>query len=123
MPPSPSLYVTKDSGQRVDFETGSRRDVEDGKLDFTLIPWMSLRRYVELLQRGADKYGRNNWRKGQSMARGERSLARHFAQYLAGERDEDHLAAIVFNAVLLMDHEDRLARGELPKSLDDREPV
>jgi hypothetical protein len=118
-----SSFVTKDSGERTDFGTGSVRDVETGKLDLTLLfgfrhAW---RRFVGLLQRGADKYGRHNWQKGQSLSRAERSLLRHVDAYLAGERDEDHLAAVIFNAALILDHEERIASGELPAELDDRD--
>jgi proteasome lid subunit RPN8/RPN11 len=71
--------------------------------------------------KGAGKYGRHNWRKGQSLARAERSLERHLAAYMNGERDEDHLAALVFNAFLIQDHEARIASGQLPANLDDRD--
>ena len=115
-------FAVKDSGARVDFSTGSRRDVEDDKLDWTLLPFFGLRRVVRHLMKGASKYGRNNWRLGQSMGRADRSLLRHAIDgYFAGDRSEDHLAAIVFNAVLLMDHEERIAAGELPAELDDRD--
>jgi hypothetical protein len=36
---------------------------------------------------------------------------------MEGERTEDHLAAIVFNAMVLMDLEVRVRAGKLPKSL------
>jgi len=114
-------FTVKDSGARMDFVTGSRRDTEDGKPDFTLLPWVALARFAFHLMKGAVKYGRHNWQKGQSMSRAERSLGRHYAGYLAGDRSEDHLSAIMFNAGLLIDHEERIARGELPASLDDRD--
>ena len=114
-------FVVKDSGKRTEFETGSRRDTEDDKPDFTLLPWVALARFAFHLMKGAVKYGRKNWEKGQSMSRAERSLGRHYAGYLAGDRSEDHLSAIMFNAGLLIDHEERIARGELPASLDDRD--
>lgn len=114
-------FTVKDSGARLDFVTGSRRDVEDGKPDWTLLPWVALGRVAEHLRKGAVKYGRHNWSKGQSMGRAERSLGRHYVQYLQGDRSEDHLSAIVFNACLLLDHEQRIARRELPASLDDRD--
>lgn len=118
---STTEFVTKDSGQRVEWATGSRRDVEDGKLDYSLLPYKSLRRLIGLYMRGAEKYGRYNWQKGQDMGRVDRSLGRHFAQYMIGERDEDHLAAIAWNAICLMDHEDRIESGELPSSIDTRD--
>ena len=114
-------FVVKDSGARVDFATGSRRDVEDDKPDYTLLPWLALARVARHLMKGAVKYGRNNWRLGQAMGRADRSLMRHVVQYTQGDRSEDHLSAIVFNACLLLDHEQRIAAGELPAELDDRD--
>lgn len=115
-------FVIKDSGKREDFGTGSVRDTEDGKVDWTLLPTIAMARFVRHLMRGAKKYGRHNWTKGQSMARAERSLCRHLVAYMEGERTEDHLAAIVFNASVLMDHEERIKTGALPAHLDDRDP-
>lgn len=37
-------YETKDSGQREEFATGSRRDTREGKGRFDLIPWEVIRR-------------------------------------------------------------------------------
>jgi len=55
------------------------------------------------------------------MARAERSLFRHLIAYQAGQHDEDHMAAVVFNACVILDHEERIAAGELPERLDDRD--
>lgn len=113
-------FVTKDSGTRVEFDTGAVRDTEDGKLRYDLIPLDALDRWAGLMTRGMRKYGERNWERGQSMARMESSALRHLIQYLKGERDEDHLAAVLFNVGALIDHEERIARGELPSHLDDR---
>ena len=34
----PSGFVVKDSGVREDFDSGMRRDTEEGKPDYTLLP-------------------------------------------------------------------------------------
>lgn len=94
-------FTVKDSGQRLDFESGMVRDVEEGKADFTLIRrGPMLRRWAEHMTKGAVKYGRHNWTLACSqdeLERFERSAARHFEQWIDGERDEDHAAAVVFN--------------------------
>lgn len=94
-------FVVKDSGKREEFDSGMRRDTEDGKPDFTLIRRGPMfRRWAEHLTKGAVKYGRHNWTKANSMEeleRFQRSAARHFEQWLDGDRDEDHAAAVMFN--------------------------
>lgn len=95
-----SDYITKDSGKREEFSTGMVRDTQDGKPRYDLIDRPFLRRWAELMARGAEKYGPNNWRKAETqeeLDRFEASMLRHVFQYLEGDRSEDHGAAIVFN--------------------------
>ena len=99
--PLRDTYETKDSGARQQFEGGGQRDVEDGKIDYTLAyDGPMFERYAALMTRGAKKYEARNWMKFSdeaALARAKRSLARHYHQYMAGAEDEDHAAAIVFN--------------------------
>lgn len=101
-------FETKDSGQRQDLANGMVRDVADDKPDWTLLlDGPLLRRWCELLQRGAKKYGKRNWTRcltanpgdsrDQTKARFLESAFRHFMQWVQGDRDEDHAAAVVFN--------------------------
>ncbi len=100
-------YETKDSGHRETYPSGMVRDTQDGKPRFDLmwplgVPYEEqfLTRVAALLARGAVKYGDRNWEKGNSeeeLNRALASAARHFAQWLSGEDDEDHGAAVVFN--------------------------
>lgn len=113
-------FETKDSGERVEFATGSRRDTDKGKPRYDLIPLRALRRWADLMARGAEKYGERNWEKGQSMARIQSSALRHLIQYMEGQTDEDHLAATLFNVGALIDHEERIRDGLLPAELEDR---
>lgn len=50
-------YVTKDSGKRQDYESGMKRDVQEGKPRYDLIYEPMLTRWAELMARGAEKYG------------------------------------------------------------------
>jgi len=94
-------FVVKDSGKREDFASGMRRDVEDGKPDYLLVrDGPMFERLAIHLTKGAEKYGRSNWTLASSQAeyeRFQRSAARHFEQWLRGDRDEDHAAAVLFN--------------------------
>ncbi|MFA6325370.1 MAG: dATP/dGTP diphosphohydrolase domain-containing protein [Candidatus Paceibacterota bacterium] len=93
-------FITKDSGKRVNFDSGFQRDVNDGKPRYDLIPTELLKRLAELYQRGAEKYDDNNWRKAESpkeINRFKESAWRHFIQWASGEMDEDHAIAAVWN--------------------------
>lgn len=101
-------YKTKDSGQREQFSSGSRRDTRVGKGRYDLISTVGMKRLADLYERGADKYEDRNWEKGQPISRLMDSLIRHAFNYLDGEDTEDHLAAIAWNAFAAMHMEDRL---------------
>lgn len=93
-------FITKDSGVREEYDSGMVRDTQDGKPDYTLIDRAFLKRWAELMTRGAEKYGRENWRNANSQAELDRfksSANRHLIQWLDGETDEDHAAAVAFN--------------------------
>ena len=94
-------YETKDSGNRQTFDSGMQRDTADDKTDWSLVyDGPMLERYAELMTRGARKYSARNWMKAAGQAELDRfrsSAARHFAQWLRGDDDEDHAAAVVFN--------------------------
>lgn len=94
-------FEVKDSGEREEYPSGMRRDTEEGKIDFTLVldgPMM--RRYAAHLTKGASKYGPRNWQHANSveeLERFRRSAFRHFVQWMEGDVDEDHAAAVWFN--------------------------
>jgi hypothetical protein len=99
-------YETKDSGQRQDYASGMRRDVQTDKPDLT--SWMNEVPYKEsflyrvgcLAARGAEKYGRSNFQLANSQEELDRfkaSAFRHMMQWQYNETDEDHAAAVVFN--------------------------
>jgi hypothetical protein len=94
------VFETKDSGKRVEFNSGMKRDTDDGKPRYDLIPKCMLKRWAELMARGARKYNDRNWEKANSVEELDRfkaSAFRHFMQWQNNEYDEDHAAAILFN--------------------------
>lgn len=99
-------YATHDSGQRRSFGTGAVRDIDDGKPRYDLIPPHALRRVAMLYTRGAVKYGENNWHKGIPTQQMLASAMRHLEAYRRGEQDEDHLAAVVWNVLAIMQYEE-----------------
>jgi hypothetical protein len=96
-------YVTENLGEHTPLGgRGSVRDTQKGKLRFDLVGMEGLERLVALYTRGADKYGDNNWRKGQPVSRYWASLLRHAFMWAMGYRKEDHLAAVCWNAFGIM---------------------
>lgn len=97
--------ITKDSGKRRTFSTGMNRDVNEGKPRYDLIVPKGVQesmvdRWAGLMARGAEKYGDRNWEKAATQEEHDRfveSAFRHFMQWINGDEDEDHAAAVFFN--------------------------
>lgn len=103
----PPKFVTKDSGKREQFDSGMQRDTQEGKARWDLlfpqdVPYNEqfLTRVAELLARGAEKYDARNWEQAAGeveLDRFKSSALRHMMQWAAGDTDEDHASAVVFN--------------------------
>jgi len=117
--PKAPCFTTKDSGERVEFDSGMKRDVTAGKArpDLVLDGPMFVR-WAALMTRGAEKYEPGNWLKAAGQAEYNRFLEscfRHFTCWYYWRRyglnleqwpngpitreplSEDHAAAIMFN--------------------------
>jgi len=106
-------FETKDSGQRKVYTSGLHRDNGDKPL-YTEVYYPLVKRHAELMMRGAVKYDRGNWKKActeEDLQRFKDSLLRHTYQYLMGDQDEDHAAAILFNIYGCEMIEDKLKEG------------
>lgn len=112
-------FETKGGDAREQWATGSQRDSRAGRGRFDLLPPRAIARLAQLYERGAAKYGDRNWEKGQPLSRYLDSALRHMFQLLAGDEDEDHAAAVAWNALGFMETQRRVRGGELPKELDD----
>ncbi len=99
-------FKVKDSGKREEFDSGMVRDTTEGKVDYTrCLEGPMLERWAAHLAKGAIKYpdvsmGVANW----TLASGPKELhrfkvsaLRHMIQWMRGETDEDHAAAVFFN--------------------------
>jgi len=100
-------FVIRDSGKRETFPSGAVRDTNEGKIRWDLLPLEALKRVAQHYTNGAKKYEANNWKKGISTERFIESAFRHWAEYLLGETDEDHLSAVVFNILGIIYNEER----------------
>jgi hypothetical protein len=109
----------EDSGDRQTFETGAIRDTAEDKPRPDLISPFMMCRVGEWLRKGALKYEERNWEKGIPFSRCTASLYRHLVKYMKGYRNEDHLSAIIFNAMAMVHYEEMIKLGALPASLND----
>lgn len=105
-PPMPT------SGSKTTFSTGAVRDSTEGKSRMELIPWDLMSRVAKRYEDGAKAYGNNNWRKGQLSSHVFASMMRHAMQWVIGDRSEDHLSAVVWNALALMNNEEYFSTNE-----------
>lgn len=95
-----------DSGERQEFDTGAVRDPQQGKGRYDLISPYALKRLALHYEAGAAKYDDRNWEQGIPASRCFSSAVRHLFQWLAGQRDEDHLAAAAWNIFAIIHFEE-----------------
>ena len=98
--------------------TGGVKDSQEGRGDFSLLPYEPQRQLAEHLRFGAAKYTRNNWRKGIGVARLVSAIRRHAGQ-LGEDNSENHLAAILAEASFAVQIIKDIKDGKLPRELDD----
>ena len=101
------------SGKTRSFESGSIRDDATGKPAMELLPLDLLMRVATWYALGAEKYGEDNWRLGQPQRKVIGSLLRHLTKYMMGQDDEDHLSAVIWNALCLMHVDENLRDTDL----------
>lgn len=99
-------FTVKDSGARQSFDSGMVRDTSANKIDYTrVLDGPMFDRWAQHLTVAAQKYpdiapGVANWTLADGpdeLARFQQSAFRHFRQWLRGDTDEDHAAAVLFN--------------------------
>jgi hypothetical protein len=70
--------------QMIEPDVGLKHD--QGKLDYTLVPWDGLEEVIKVLEFGANKYSRDNWRKVENAeARYMAAAFRHMVAHNFGE--------------------------------------
>ena len=116
-----SEYTIKDSGKRQQFTTGSVRDLNVDKGDFSLLPCRAIALLAKHFQAGCKKYGAANWKRGQPLSRYVDSGLRHAFKHLNGDTDERHDIAAAWNFMCLIETRQMIEDGLLPKELDDLE--
>jgi len=110
-----SKYGMTDSGKRQSFGKGMAiRDTADDKPRPDLISPFAEERQGHWLRMARPStpsaIGKTGCRSRAAWPRSKR----HVMKYQQGKRDEDHLAAIMFNAMALIHYEEMIERGRLP---------
>jgi len=87
--------------------TGLATKYDKDKIQYSLIPPECLEELAKLYTTGANKYGKDNWKKGFADGQLESALMRHFEAYRKGEsRDKQdgqlHLTSVAWCAFTLM---------------------
>ena len=96
-----------DTGKRINYgeDAAIREDASDkGRQD--LISPFALTRLGKWYGLGAKKYSDRNWERGMNYSRYTASMFRHLISWMKGMEDEDHLAAIAWNAFAIMHHQE-----------------
>jgi hypothetical protein len=114
------MWTTKSTEKNDEFTTGSKRGSQEGKTRYDLIDPYFLKELGDLMHRGEKIYGENNWKLGQPISRTYASLLRHTVELVLYPKDEEnHLAAIAYNTMVIIHHIRAIAEGELPSELAD----
>jgi hypothetical protein len=111
--------VKDDGGVRDVTAAGGERESAIGKGRFDLLPPTALLRLAQHYENGARKYAPRNWEKGLPLSRFIDSAFRHLVQFMDGDREEDHLAAVLWNIAGYIQTEEWIRRGCLPAVLND----
>lgn len=85
----------------------SFKKADEGKLQWSLMPFEQLEDVVRVLMNGAKKYARDNWKKCDDINRYKDALMRHVVSYIKGEKNDpednlSHLAHAMCNCLFLM---------------------
>lgn len=112
-------YQVKVSGETQEFSSGAHRDKQTGKGRYDLISVFALREIARVYEDGARAYGPRNWEKGFPLSRLLDSAMRHLCQCIEGKDDENHAAQAAWNMMAFIHTRELIARGILPKELND----
>lgn len=113
-----------DGGARINYgETAAQREPATGKGRPDLISPFGLNRLAKWYELGSMKYGDRNWEKGMPFSRYTASMFRHVIQWMMGDESEDHLAAVTWNALGIIHHQElgELEWDDMPHYLNKNE--
>ena len=112
--------TVKDDGtpKKEEIPGGGLRQGSNDRYD--LISAVALQRLARHYGNGAVKYVDHNWRKGITISGCIRAIMSHTVKLMMCLEDEDHAAAVAWNAFAIIETLERIKTGSLPAELDDR---
>jgi hypothetical protein len=111
-------FALQDTGRRKLFDTGAQRDAGAGRGYFHCLPYVAIEALAKLYEAGATKYGRDNWKLGMPLNCYLDSMLRHALKLAEARVDEDHAAAVMWNAAGFIWTANEIREGRLAKELD-----
>lgn len=90
VPNPPTIIMTDELKKRLDEMKTSAVKADEGKADWSLVPFEALEGMVKVLEFGAKKYSRNNWQTngGFEWLRVFSSTMRHMFAWVSGEDND-----------------------------------
>jgi len=85
-------------GEMKKTELGAMRESNKGRGRFDLIPYEAMEALAIWYEKAAEKYPERDWEKGMSVKDCINRMLRHGLKASNGWTDEDHLAAVMWNA-------------------------
>lgn len=89
-------------GEMEQTAAGAKRESNKGRGRFDLIPYEAVERLAIWYELGAEKYAERNWEQGLSVKDCVNRMVRHALKVASGRTDEDHLAAVMWNAAAII---------------------
>ena len=80
-----------------EYNTGAVRSADAESVRYDLISPIGLRAVAEACAEGAEKYDDYNWERGMPASDLLNHALRHIYEFLAGDRDENHLGHAAWN--------------------------
>lgn len=93
-----SPKMVSGQGEMKKTEFGALRESNQGRGRFDLIPYEAVEALAKWYEAGAEKYDERNWESGISVKDCINRMCRHASKVASGWTDEDHLAAVMWNA-------------------------
>lgn len=110
-------------GEMEQTDLGAKRESNKGRGRFDLLPYEAMEALAIWFEQGAEKYEDRNWEKGISVKDCVNRMIRHALKAGSGWTDEDHLAAVMWNAAVAITMRKRMPACNDHKWLEETKEV